>query len=459
MSFDLGLGPRGATPREPDAPMRLLLLADFSGAPAAERPPLAQRPSLRVDLDTFDAVMARLAPRATTALGELRLGSLEAFHPDALFTRLPLFAALRAARTQPPPASNSTAPAGGEPASLLSGLLGGTPAGVASAGTPRSAGDAIDALVRQIIAPHVVPDRAHETKAYLAAVDSAIAEQMRRLLHDPAFQAREAAWRGAQWLVANLELDETLQLHLFDVAREELLADLVAANGQLAQTGLYAALAGRRQQPGAQPWSALIGLDARFGASDADTGLLAALGLVAAQAGGPFIAAGDPALALAEAPNAANWSALRSSEVARWIGLVAPRLLLRRPYGARDDQTEAFAFEELGNTPDDAHYLWGSGALACALALGCGYRSAEGWDFSPADFRDIDDLPSATRLDRHGERELVPSAERFLSDAEAEGWLAAGLMPLLSHRNRNAALLMRVQSIAQPGAALAGVPA
>lgn len=459
MNFDFGFGPKGATPREPDAPMRLLLIGDFSGRPADARPALATRPTLRVDLDTLDNVMARLAPQVTTAVGDIALASLDAFHPDALFANVELFRALRHARTQAPPATAAAAPESANDASPLSALLGGTPAGIAKSNAPASAGDAIESLIRQVIAPHIVPDRAHETKAYVAAVDSAIAEQMRRLLHDPAFQAREAAWRGVQWLVTNLELDETLQLHLFDVSRAELLADIANAGGQLAQTGVFAAIAGRRQQPGAQAWSALIGLEGRYGASDADIGLLAALGLVAAQAGGPFLAAGEPALAQADAPQAQNWAALRGSEVGRWIGLVAPRLLLRTPYGARDDKIDSFAFEELGNTPDDAQYLWGSGALACALALGRGYRSAEGWDFSPSEFRDVGDLPTATRLDRHGERELVPSAERFLSDAEAEAWLAAGLMPLLSHRHQNAAMLMRLQSVAQPAAALAGLPA
>lgn len=449
-SFDLGFGPKGATPHEPDAPMRLLLIGDFSGRASADRPPLATRPTMRVDLDTVDKVFAKLAPHVTTAsAGEIAFSSPDDFHPDALFAKLELFRALRTARTQPPP----SAPANGSAAndSPLAALLGGTPAGV-GASAPKSAGDAIDALIRKVIAPHIVPDRQHETKAYVAAVDSAIAEQMRLVLHDAAFQSREAAWRGLQWLLANLELDETLQLHLFDVSRDELLADLAAAGAKLSQTGLYAALVGRRP-PGGPGWSALIGLD-RYGSTDIDIGLLAALGLIGSQAGGPLIAAGDPALA----EGAENWNALRASEVGCWIGLVAPRLLLRRPYGARDEKCESFAFEELGNTPAHEQYLWGSGALACALALGRGYRSAEGWEFSPGEFGGIDDLPSATRLDRDGEPELVPSAERFLADTQAEALLDAGLMPLLSHRHRNAAMLMRWQSIAHPKAALAGLP-
>jgi type VI secretion system protein ImpC len=137
---------------------------------------------------------------------------------------------------------------------------------------------------------------------------------------------------------------------------------------------------------------------------------------------------------------------------------VAPRLLLRRPYGARDEKIEAFAFEELGNRPDPAHYLWGSGALAAAMLLGRAYRAAEGWTFEPNAERTVEGLPSATRIGDDGEQELVPSAERFLADSQAERLLGSGLMPLLSHRHLNAAQLMRFQSIALPAAPLAGLP-
>ncbi len=463
-SFEMNFGPKGAAkPRKAEDPMRLLLLGDFSGRPAAERPPLATRPTLRVDVDNFDATMARLASRVRTGVGDIAFATLDDFHPDALFAKFTLFQALRTARTQPPPAPKpgeglSGAAAAADDESPLSALLGGMPAGVSPTRRAAGAAEGLDEMIRRIVAPHIVPDRIAETKSYVAAVDSAIAEQMRLVLHDPAFQTREAAWRGVQWLVANLELDETLQLHLFDVSREELLLDFASAGAKVAQTETYAALVDRwRNQPGAIGWSALVGLY-RFGSSPVDIGLLAGLGVVAAQAGGPFLADGDPALAKVDEPGLDDWNELRGSELARWIGLVAPRLLLRRPYGARDEKIDAFAFEELGNTPAHEHYLWGSGAIACALLLGRAFRGAEGWSFSPNEDRDIGDLPSATRIDEHGDKELVPSAERFFGDAEAQRMLDAGLMPLLSHRHLNAAQLMRFQSIAEPAAAIEGLP-
>jgi type VI secretion system protein ImpC len=446
MEFKLDLG-RAAHPQETGrrrGPMRLLVLGDFSGKPVAERPPLADRPTQRVDRDNLDDVIQRLAPRLTLAAGELRFEQIDDFHPDALYTRFELFDTLRQARAQPPAS-------GGD---LLGSLLG-KPGGARAAPAASAPAAGIDAFIHAIVAPHIVQDTSAQTGPYLAAVDAAVAEQMRKLLHDPAFQRLESAWRGVQWLISSLELDENLQLHLFDVTRDELLADVVTAQGQLAQTGLYRALADRwRNLPGGQSWSALVGLY-RFGPSDADIGLLAALGLIAAQAGGPLLAEADPALAGDDAVALAGWQALRRSEAAPWIGLASPRVLLRLPYGKGSDAIAAFAFEEVGGAPAHEDFLWGNPGLAVALLIGRAFK-ARGWAFEPGDEREIGDLPAYTFV-QDGEMELQACAERYLGEQGGNALMVAGLIPVLSHRHRNAVTLMRFHSVAEPAAPLAGL--
>ena len=441
-SFNLAGKAASAAAREPRAPMRILVLGDFSARPSSERKPLAERPTHRVDVDSLDTVMARLAPRLPLPVGEVDFAELEDFHPDALYTRLPLFKALREARLMPAASAGD----------LLGGLLG-KPS--ASASTTASPGTGIDGWIRSVVAPHITADTSAQDQGYRSAVDAATTDQMRALLHTPAFQSLEAAWRGVQWLISSLDLDADLQLHLFDVSRDELLADVVASQGRLAETGLHRALADRwRDVPGGQGWSLLCGLYA-FGPSDIDIGLLAALGLIASQAGGAFIVSGDRAMAGDDAAALAGWNALRHSEAAPWLGLVAPRLLLRQPYGKGSDPISSFAFEEIGGTPATEQFLWGAGALAVALITGRAF-SDSGWDFDPDDDRDIGDLPSYSYL-VDGERQLLPCAEQLLDAKAATALLTAGLMPLQSHRNRNAVTLMRVQSIAEPATALAGL--
>jgi type VI secretion system protein ImpC len=254
-------------------------------------------------------------------------------------------------------------------------------------------------------------------------------------------------------LISSLELDENLQLHLFDVTRDELLGDVAAAQGDIVRMGLHRTLVDHwRDAPAGGGWSALIGLF-DFGPSGTDIGLLAALGVVASHAGGPLLAGADWALAGDDASAWAGWQTLRRSDPARWIGLAAPRVLLRLPYGKGSDPIEAFAFEEFVGAPVQEGFLWGNAALATALLIGRAF-TARGWDMEPGDEREIGDLPAYTFV-RDGEREMQACAERLLTESQIEMLLKAGLMPIASRRDRNAVVAVRFQSVSDPSAPLA----
>ena len=432
LKFDLGFGRPGRR-RDDGEPMRLLVLGDFRGH--GERPALSSRPTQQVDVDSLDDVMQRLAPRLNLTVGELQFRRIDDFHPDRLYDRLELFQALREKRTRPPAEGDD----------LLARLIGGSRQHKAPSPPPLRG---IDALIHNVVAPHIVKDTTAQTRMFIAAVDAAIAEQMGSVLHDPGFQALEAAWRGIHWLVSNLELDENLQVHLFDISREELLSDVVGAKGQIPDTALHRSLVDRwRNVPGAHGWSAFVGLF-QFGPSDKDVGLLAALGLIASQAGGPLLAAADQQLAEDDEVALAGWLALRRSEAAPWIGLAAPRILLRMPYGRRSDPVESFTFEEFEGPPIHEQLLWGHGSLALALLIGRGFTES-GWEMEPGDQREIGDLPAYT-FTRDGEQVMQACAEHFLTERQIQALLEAGLVPIVSRRDRNAAVAVRFQSISQP---------
>lgn len=418
--------------------MRLLVLGDFSGKPLPERPPLESRPTQRVDIDNIDDVMRRLAPRLTVLSGEIQFQQLDDFHPDALYARLDLFKALRQTRANPPSSAEDLGRLLGKPAEP-------TPAPVAPA-------SGIDAFIRNIVAPHIVPDSSAQDKAYQAGVDAAIADQMRVLLHHPAFQSLEAAWRGVRWLISSLELDENLQLHLLDVTHDELLGDVVASLGKLTETRLHRNLVDRwRNVPGGRGWSAIAAL-IDFDSSNEDIALLAALAVIASQAGGPILAGADEVLTTGDT-GATAWQALRRTDAAPWIGLAAPRVLLRLPYGKGSDPIDSFAFEEFTGSPRHEEFLWGNASLATALLIGRAF-TARGWEMEPGDEREIGDLPAYTFV-RDGEREMQACAERFLTESEINRLLAAGLIPLASRRDLNAVVAVRFQSLSDPPAPLA----
>lgn len=490
LQFDMTLQPAGAPARrrDPDAPLRMLLLADLGGDRSV---PLAVRRPLKVDIDDFDTVFARVAPRLTLNLDgqplALSFGSLDDLHPDRLFDRLPAFAALRRLREQAldpaqhalaaaalgltlptaatPAATDGTSP-GAEVAADLQRLLGRAPS---SPPPPAAtAGAALDRWLRELVAPHVQPDAAAPQQAVVDGIDQALTALMRRLLHDPAFQALEAAWRGVDRLVRGLELGAELQLWVLDVSREELRQDLQAHREDLGASALHAQLH-PADGADARRWGLLV-LDQAFGAAASDLQALAALGALAARAGAPVLAAATPSLAgagglddlatprrwLAEDdPSLAWWQALRMAPMAPWIGLALPRVLMRLPYGAATDPVARFAFEEMPAERPHQAYLWGGGAPALALLVGQAFQQS-GWAMDLADALELDDLPSHV-FTEDGERHQQPVAEGLMPEEAGQALLERGLMPLLSYRNRPAARLLRWQSVAQPAQALRGL--
>ena len=469
--------------RDAGAPMRILLCGDYSGRGGRgldDPATLATRPVLRVDVDNLDAVFTRLAPvvelpgdGATVAIG---FAAIDDFHPDRLFDRLDVFNHPRALRRRLldrasfQQASAELLGTGAESdAVTMQRLLGRSVPAVTPTAAPkaRTAAAAVDALLRQVVAGDVVADTGSRQAQLVGAIDLVIADQMRQVLHDPRFQSLEAAWRTAQFLMTRLELDEDLQLHLFDVTRAEL--DAAAGETELERSGLWKALVDRQRDVlGGPGWSMVIGLEA-FGPSRADVSLLAALATVAAATGAPIVATAAPSLfgcdllpltpdhhdwQPLDADSQSRWQALRRSVLAPWIGLVAPRLLLRLPYGKTTDPLERFAFDEMAGTDPAQALLWGHPGAACSLLAGRAFRES-GWQMDLDTQLDLEDLPSWVYTE-DGERHLYPCAEAWLGERAGQALLEHGLMPLLSRRDRPAARLMRWQSIAEPALALAG---
>ena len=498
MEFQFTVPKSRSTPvrRDPEAPLRILVMGDFSGRTHREASTalvdLASRPLLTVDVDHLDAVMARMGPMlrlplATTGADfTIRFGKLDDFHPDALYQRLDLFQTLRHTRARlldpahfaqaaaeltplaaPEPVHpGPPVPAEGE-AALLERLLGRPPARPSPARLAKAGTAAIQTWLQAMVRPHIVHTDPRQS-AWVAAVDATIGDQMRAILHHPDFQALEATWRGLHGLVTNLD-DGAARVFLLDVSRQELLLDLRAAGGKPQATALHTLLIERGvQMPDGEPWTLLVG-DYAFGVAPEDIALLALLGSLAAHAGGPFLAEAEPAVlgcdsaaALADPtrwpPLAAeaeqNWLALRRCEVAPWIGLALPRVLLRLPYGLKTEAVESFAFEEMPGGRDPEAYLWGNPALVCARLIAAAFAE-NGWDFSPGDVLELDDLPAHVYQEA-GERVMQPCAEALLGERAMQAVLARGIMPLLGHRQRNAVRLARFQSLAEPATALAG---
>ena len=469
-SIELNIGHASSPRRRRDedddgaAPLRIVVLGDFSGRPREERAPLAERLALRVDIDNVDAQLARMAPRADIAGLQDKQGrplrieveTMDEFSADGVVARLPADALARASAS-PAPAPSIPASAD-DTADLMKRLLGGDlPAGApALAAAPASSKpDAVvDRLIRQLIGDQLA---APAPAPAAAGVTDAAAPVLRHVLRDPAWRHLECAWRAVDRFVRTLDMDDgAVRLELFDCRADELLADLGAAGGDPARSGLAPALKGD-----GRGCDLLVSLE-EFGPSLPELSLLGGLAAAATAWGAVLLAGAAPALAAVAtsqdaqvlASNEARvWRALRDSALASHVGLTFPRLLARLPYGPRHDPVAAFAFDELADSSGAALHdrlLWRSAALDAALLLAQGYTQG-----GVETVVQMEDLPAF--IDRSGdEPRLQAVAEAYLGEGESGVLQAAGLITLQSDRRVPNARVTAWRSIAAAGGELAG---
>jgi type VI secretion system protein ImpC len=454
---------------KPDAgqPLRMLIIADFGGhASRGEvRRGAFVRPR-RANIDSLPSLCTALAPHARVSLGDeapftIACGDLDEFHPDRLYASLDLFAPMREMRRQAEnPQTFAAAVAKGGAGHTASGasaapsdierLLGRAPTAAASSAPVVSATSIVDSMIRQAVGSHATPKADPRQANLLATIDQTSAGLMRALLHHPAFQEVEAAWRGLDFLVRSLEVEEDLEIFVFDASVDEM-AESLAAAPALAESDLFRALA---DNGGAAPWSLLVSL-APYQPTASHAALLARLGAIAQDAGTTLLAGmpwGAWNAGYASAADQQAWQALRCSPCAASIGMALPRMLLRLPYGKKGEPVERLVFEE---QPEAQEYLWGSGALACAALIGKSFGSAGGWDFAPGDIDCVDELPVPV-VQKDGESVQMPSAEAWLSEPKIDALIREGFMPLVPMLGRGCVRLPRFQSLASPAAPLSG---
>jgi type VI secretion system protein ImpC len=501
-SFNFGFGETpGARRVEPEDPFQILVVADFSGRGSrgerADSAAIAGLRPVRVEVDTLDAVMARLDVHLRLDTDgtpiEIHAASLDDLHPDSLYRKVDLFRRLKDLRSRLAGAATYPAAAAevrewlGGPEPAAGGADGGGPAAEADAasaaddiarlmGRPMSAPgasveDAVSRLIRDAVGPST-PAAPPDQAALIAAVDRATSQEMRRVLHHPAFQELEAAWRGVQFLLTRLETGEELTVWILDAARMEVAVDLLS-NDDLRRSGLYRLLAERpTTTPGVKPWS-LIVLNEVFRARAADANVLARWAQVAHAGGAALLAGGHeqlfgcpglPAHAdpiewtfKADDEAAATWGAVRQMGAARSVALASPRFLLRRPYGTEADEIDTFDFEEIPakdylSAGSHGGYLWGPSSLVLAVLLGRAFAS-EGWGLAAGHGGEVEGMAYHSWRES-GSGVALPAAEAWLTTRAGEKMEAAGVCPILSVKGRDSVQVARVQSMA--GTALQG---
>lgn len=446
-----------------DTPFRIALIGDFSGR--SNRGAGAIPQPIQIDPENFEEVMQRLGVALDfPGVASLRFRELDDFHPDQLYANLPLFDAIREAKKELANPNNFTAaspkqaavrepdpepPRPATSASLLEQIAAGSTAPAAALKREPSGKEAaLDQAIRDIGARHATPAPDPRQQELAATVESVAAAQLRALLHHPDFQSLEAVWRSVFFLFQQLETGVDLQIHLVDLSRDEILS----GDGLL----------GRVFAPGAigeDPWSLLVGLYT-FSPGPRDCAALARLASLARQSRAPFLAGIDTRLfgcqSIQATPDpddwkqplpvedARAWRQLRQSGDASWIGLAAPRFLLRLPYGKSTTPVDSFPFEEMPSAPAHDQYLWGNPAVACACLL------AQSRAAGPQNR--IAGIP----VHIHAPGDATPQAEIWMGERLAARIIDQGVMPLASVKHSDSIQLVRFQSIAEPAQSLPG---
>lgn len=291
----------------------------------------------------------------------------------------------------------------------------------------------------------------------IAELDRRLSRQLDAILHHARFQALEGSWRGLEHLVSREATRRDVRIRMLSVSWRELARDFERAI-EFDQSQLFKKVySDEFGTPGGEPFGVLlcdyfVAHRPRADQPVDDIGVLKGLAQVASAAFAPAIVAMHPALLgldhfhelsrplelsrLFQSQEYLRWNSLRESDDARFLGLVAPRVLMRAPW--RDDvrRADGFRYREESSDSDLSGLLWSSAVYAFGAVLIRAFEST-GW---LASIRGVErgvesgglvtDLP-ALGFDTDSRAHVVaPPVDVVISDLQEKNFADQGLIAL-----------------------------
>ena len=474
---------------------RILLLGDWSGRNnLSEQSDLKNLRPIEIDRDNFDEVLRKFKIKLGLDLYDdeknllfLDFSSLEDFHPDQIFQKVSLFSDLRDLRwrlsnentfenaanevrswfsnTPDEPARQvNSQPVQTEvpqidSSDLLDQILNKTEENNSPSDAPTVENSPLSGFIRKIINPVLIKVDEEEQSLLISAVDDVISQLMNAILHHPAFQSLESAWRGLYFLITRIETNSELKLFLLDVSKAEISEDLKSVEN-LTASKTFQLLITESLNTFDEPWSILYG-NYNFSCNVEDAALLMRLGKIAKSADLFFISNVDSEFfglnSFADAPDDFNWNIseknaeqklwemIRSVPEASNIYLLLPRFLGRLPYGKTTDPIESFNFEEFSSDFQNKNYLWLQPGFLGVVILAWNYQLFNS-NIKLFPINEIENL-FVHIYSKKNETQFQSCLENSFSRSIYEKLINQGFIPFITDRNSDKIRLPFFQNI------------
>ncbi|WP_029002889.1 type VI secretion system contractile sheath large subunit [Azorhizobium doebereinerae] len=299
----------------------------------------------------------------------------------------------------------------------------------------------------------------------IAAIDQKLSAQLDTILHDENFQQLESAWRGLKFLVDKTDFRQNIKIEMLSTSKDELLADF-DDSPEIVRSGLYRHVyTAEYGQFGGQPIGAVI-TNFDYGPGAQDIKLLQYMASVGAMSHAPIIGAASTQMfgvdqfeelanlkdlqSIFEGPKYAKWNSFRQTEDARYVGLTAPRFLLRLPYGPDSNPVKSFNYNE-ASSGTTANYLWGNAAYAFATRLTDSFAQFR-WCpniIGPQSGGAVENLPLHT-FEAMGQLQSKVPTEVLISDRREYELAEQGFIALTMRKGTDNASFFSANSVQKP---------
>lgn len=299
----------------------------------------------------------------------------------------------------------------------------------------------------------------------IATIDQKLSSQLDAIFHTEAFQQMESSWRGLKFLVDRTDFRQNIKVEIISVSKDDLLADFDDAP-EIVRSGLYKHVyTAEYGQFGGQPLGAVI-TNYDYGPGAQDMKLLNYMASVGAMSHAPIIGAASTEMfgvdsydelpnlkdlqSIFEGPKYAKWNSFRQSEDARYVGLTAPRFLLRLPYGQDSNPVKSFNYSE-ASAGSSQNYLWGNAAFAFATRLTESFANFR-WCpniIGPQSGGAVENLPLHT-YESMGQLQSKIPTETLISDRREYELAEQGFIALTMRKGTDNASFFSANSVQKP---------